>query len=178
MTVSIYCDGSAKDNGKENNAGGFGVCALVLDKSLSSGFRIDYTLGVPTIGKTNNQNELTALLKALELTQTKYKNDKCVIYSDSAYCVNIFNEWIQGWASHGWMRYGDKPVENLELIKQLWEYWKIEWNNFQVKKIPGHAGIIGNELADALATSNQAKLEEIFSKNDDLYRMANLVDRL
>lgn len=35
--------------------------------------------------------ELTALLYALELTQTKYKNEHCVIKSDSAYCVNMFN---------------------------------------------------------------------------------------
>ena len=40
---------------------------------------------------TNNRMELAALLYALELTQTKYKDEQCVIKSDSAYCVNMFN---------------------------------------------------------------------------------------
>lgn len=41
---------------------------------------------------TNNRMELVALLYALDLTQTKYKTEKCIIKSDSAYCVNMFNE--------------------------------------------------------------------------------------
>lgn len=167
--IEIYCDGSAKNNGKENNIGGFGVCVLIPDNNFPNGFRIDYTLGISTIGKTNNQNELAALLKALELTQTKYKNSECIIYSDSAYCVNIFNDWIENWAYRGWVRGGNQPIENLDLIKQLWEYRKIEWSNFQVKKVLGHAGILGNETADALATSNQAKLDKIFSENSLFY---------
>ena len=36
--------------------------------------------------------ELTAILYALELTQTKYRGEKCIIKSDSAYCVNMFND--------------------------------------------------------------------------------------
>ena len=41
---------------------------------------------------TNNRMELKGLLQALELATTKYKNDKVIIYSDSSYCVNTFNE--------------------------------------------------------------------------------------
>ena len=43
---------------------------------------------------TNNQMELIAIIKALHLASTKYKDEKVKIYSDSAYCVNICNDWI------------------------------------------------------------------------------------
>ena len=55
------------------------------------GFRIDHIMSNQVINTTNNRMELTALLYALELTQTKYKDEQCVIKSDSAYCVNMFN---------------------------------------------------------------------------------------
>lgn len=40
--IEIYCDGSAKGNGKYDNCGGAGVCVLIPDDSYPSGFRIDY----------------------------------------------------------------------------------------------------------------------------------------
>ena len=61
---------------------------------------------------TNNRMELTALIFALAATQTRYKNDKCVIKSDSAYCVNMFNDWIYNWQRNGWVRQKKQPIEN------------------------------------------------------------------
>ena len=75
---------------------------------------------------TNNRMELVAILYALELTQTKYKQEKCVIKSDSAYCVNMFNDWIYNWQRNGWVRQKNQPIENLDLVKQIWEYCKLE----------------------------------------------------
>jgi ribonuclease HI len=40
---------------------------------------------------TNNRMEIKGLISALELATTKYKNEECIIYCDSAYCVNMFN---------------------------------------------------------------------------------------
>ena len=40
---------------------------------------------------TNNRMEILGLLKALELTTKKYQKETCIIYCDSAYCVNMFN---------------------------------------------------------------------------------------
>lgn len=108
--------------------------------------------------------ELTALLCALDLTQTKYKQEKCIIKSDSAYCVNMFNQWIYNWHQNDWVRPKNQSIENLDLVKQIWEYCKLEWPSFTVEKVPGHSGLLGNEIADALATKNDKKLEEIFQE--------------
>lgn len=154
--IEIYCDGSARNNGKENNCGGWGL-AIFKNETLINYF------GEQVENTTNNRMELIALLKALEISQ-KNKDEEVIIYSDSAYCVNIFNEWIWGWAAKNWIRANNKPIENLDLIKQLWKYRNIEWENFQIKKISGHTGIIGNEIADAVATQNENKLKTIFKK--------------
>ena len=176
MKVEIYTDGSAKNNGAKENSGGWGVVGLIEDQSCKSGFRIDYTISKQEENTTNNRMELTALIFALAATQTRYKNNKCVIKSDSAYCVNMFNDWIYNWQRNGWVRQKNQPIENLDLVKQIWEYCKLEWPNFTVEKIKGHNGLLGNEIADLLATNQLDKLAEFFKKNDIIYDFLENID--
>ena len=157
--IEIYTDGSAKNNGAKNNCGGAGICVMSAGK-------VRLTASHQEDNVTNNQMELKGLLYALHLAQTLYSYDLCVIKCDSAYCVNIFNSWINSWYQHGWTRGGNKPIENLDLIKQLWEYKQINYPNFRVEKVAGHMGLLGNEIADACATADRAKLDKIFLEND------------
>lgn len=157
--IEIYTDGSAKNNGAKNNCGGAGICVISAGK-------VRLTASHQEDNVTNNQMELKGLLYALHLAQTLYSYDLCVIKCDSAYCVNIFNSWIDSWHQHGWTRGGNKPIENLDLIKQLWEYKQINYPNFRVEKVVGHMGLLGNEIADACATADRAKLDKIFLEND------------
>ena len=115
MKVELYVDGSARKNGD----GGWGVVGLIEDSSYKNGFRLDYTLSKQEENVTNNRMELTALISALTATQTRYKNDKCIIKSDSAYCVNMFNDWIYNWQHNGWVRQKNQSIENLDLVKQI-----------------------------------------------------------
>ena len=109
---------------------------------------------------TNNRMELRAMLETIALA-AKHSNIWYNIYSDSAYVVNICNDWIFTWAAKGWKRSKDQPIENLDLIQELYMYLKQPFVNFSIHKIPGHANILGNELADALATNNINKLDKI-----------------
>lgn len=155
--VNIYCDGSSRGN---PGLGGFGIAVVENDTYIDL-----YSKQYENI--TNNQAELKALLFALGLATTKYNLDKVTIYSDSAYTVNLFNNWIFMWAQNGWLTANKEPIKNKELVLQLYEFAKRDFPNFYVIKISGHSGIIGNELADAAATFNQAKLEKIFLENKD-----------
>lgn len=155
--VNIYCDGSSRGN---PGLGGFGIAVVENDTYIDL-----YSKQYENI--TNNQAELKALLFALGLATTKYNLDKVTIYSDSAYTVNLFNNWIFMWAQNGWLTANKEPIKNKELVLQLYEFAKRDFPNFYVTKISGHSGIIGNELADAAATFNQAKLEKIFLENKD-----------
>lgn len=155
--INIYCDGSSRGN---PGLGGFGI-AVIENNTYIDLYSKQYE------NVTNNQAELKALLFALGLATTKYNLDRVTIYSDSAYTVNLFNNWIFMWAQNGWLTTNKEPIKNKELVLQLYEFAKKDFPNFYVTKISGHSGIIGNELADAAATSNQAKLEKIFLENKD-----------
>lgn len=74
-----------------------------------------------------------------------------VVYSDSMYCVNSFTNWIKGWKANGWVRSGNKPLENLDLIKE-WDRLCNEGYQIDLRYIKGHSGEIWNEIADKLAT--------------------------
>ena len=160
--VNLFTDGSCRGNGKENSSGGYGVVAFRNDK-------VDYMHGELAENTTNNREELKALIHALELTQTKYRDNICNIHSDSAYVVNMCNEWIWSWHSRGWLRAGNKPIENLDLVQTIYKYLTIEFHNFTIYKIKGHAGHIGNEIADALATNDEAKLAKLKKDNENLF---------
>ena len=115
---------------------------------------------------TNNRMELEAILVALNSIQLLYKQEKCIIYSDSAYCVNICNQWIQNWAKNNWIRGKNEEIKNLDIIQEIYKYINVDFPNFVIKKCAGHSNIIGNELADALASDNQAKFKTILKENN------------
>lgn len=157
--IKMYCDGSSKDNGKENNTGGYGL-VIFRDNTLI------YHYGEQCIDTTNNREELKALIHALKLSQTAFKDEVCVIYSDSAYVVNMCNEWIRNWARNNWLNSKKVTVENVDLVKQIYNYIILDFPNFQITKVPGHSGVLGNELADAMATNNQAKFDKFLKTYD------------
>ena len=160
--IKMFCDGSAKDNGKENNIGGYSL-VIFRDDTLI------YHHGEQCIDTTNNREELKALIHALKLSQTTFKDEVCVIYSDSAYVVNMCNEWIRNWARNNWLNSKKVTVENVDLVKQIYNYIILDFPNFQITKVPGHSGVLGNELADAMATNNQAKFDKFLKTYDVIH---------
>ena len=55
------------------------------------------------------------------------------------------------WARNNWLKSDNKVPENLELIQAYYD-WYNKGYRINLKKIKGHSGIEGNELADKLAT--------------------------
>jgi ribonuclease HI len=99
---------------------------------------------------TNNRMELTALIEAYRMLDTDSTE---TIWSDSTLCVKTVNEWAQGWERQGWKR-KTGPVENLDLVKPLYELSKAH-PNVKLRWLKGHAGERWNERADVLATAYQ-----------------------
>jgi ribonuclease HI len=144
----IYTDGSCLGNGKAANSGGFGVVVLDKDKNLV------YTYNKSCENTTNNREELKAILYAFFNYGVKDNGGFTqvpVVYSDSSYCVNTFNEWMFNWAKNGWINSSKKKPENLDLIIEYYN-WYQKGYRIDLRKIKGHAGHEWNELADQLAT--------------------------
>ena len=150
----FYCDGSTRGKNQKgvDNIGGWGaVCFNVLDSvewELES-FDCDTTEGT-----TNNREELKAMIYCMSTILNSYPDEQCTIYSDSAYVVNMVNNWIDVWALNEWKNSKKQIVENLDLVKEIYELMQQTFLGFDVRKCDGHQGELGNELADALATGN------------------------
>lgn len=140
-----YTDGACSKNGTAQATGGFGVVEIDDDDNLIWQFQNSKS---PT---TNNEMELMAILTALKHISSKIENNtflKPVIYSDSAYCVNLINSWMYSWEKNGWKRPKNQEVKNLEIIKQIYELAHLA----DIRKISGHSGVKWNEYVDGLAT--------------------------
>ena len=125
----IYTDGSClKNPGK----GGWAFAIFKNNKllQLGSGANSD---------TTNNRMELTAIIKALELTN--FKNID--IYSDSQWCINC--------AKNIW-----KKKANLDLWEEFHKYSKTKKIVFHWVK--GHSGNKYNDFVDKLAFKEASQI--------------------
>lgn len=141
MTITVAVDGSSL-----GNPGATGWCWFVNEKCWAAG---GWTPG------TNNQGELTALLELLQVTADI--NEDLLVLADSQYVINIMTKWRHGWKSKGWKRKGNKPIENLEIIKSLDK--AITGRSVRFEWVRGHAGHPLNEAADSRARGYASAIE-------------------
>lgn len=124
------CDGSCL-----SNPGRGGWCYIVIKDSkkiIKSGYAKE---------STNNIMELTALINCIKSENVD------VIYSDSAYVVNGFNEWMHSWAKKQWCNSSKKEIKNIELWKELFSLYSTK---LTVKWIKGHALLKHNDPLEPL----------------------------
>ncbi len=142
--ISIYVDGSCRGN---PGPGGYGV--VVCEHNWGAppeDYKVLYAHQERCDKTTNNREEMKAIIYALKV----YGPFEPTICSDSAYCVNTFTKWMDGWKRNGWRRAKNQPVENLDLVQ---EYDKLKQKfHCDLIKVSGHSGNFWNELADQLAT--------------------------
>lgn len=141
----IYTDGSSHPN---PGPGGFGL--VVLDNSEN----LVYTYSKQCADTTNNREELKAILYAFLNHGVKLDDwniDVPIVYSDSNYCIQTFNDWMFNWARNGWIKSDKKTPENLDLIQAYYD-WYQKGYRIDLRKVKGHAGHKWNEMADGLAT--------------------------
>ena len=145
---TYYTDGAAtmvNRNGKYlRQAGGWAFICLKDGEEISS-----QSGGCPLT--TNNEMELYAIYASiLDYLEIANDDDSLVICSDSAYCINIFKSWAHGWQKRGWRKSDGKPIQNLEIIKAIWELMSgVEDINF--RKVKSHSRDRLNNKVDKLA---------------------------
>lgn len=160
----IYTDGSAHPN---PGPGGFGVIVLDNHKNLLYTYNKQFEENV-----TNNQMEIKAILYTflnfgVNINNNDFTNDIPVVYSDSNYCIQTFNQWMFNWANKGWVKSDNKIPENLELIKAYYD-WYQKGYRIDLRKVKGHNGVKWNEIVDQLATGKISS-EEVMKKYGENY---------
>ena len=79
----------------------------------------------------------------------KYAGEEgCEIHTDSEFWRKVLLEWAPKWAENGWKKKNGQ-IKNLTLVKAVYAYYlkyrpKLIWTK-------GHAGTVGNEMADEFA---------------------------
>ena len=144
IPIEIYTDGSCKKIGKYLTFGGWAFIVIQDGKII-------YKEAGGVTNTTNQRMELQAVIEALKYAYSIRRNvEKVIIYSDSAYIINCYNqEWYTNWLNNNWFTSTNKPVSNRDLWEQIIPFFDNFWYTF--KKIPGHAGVLWNEVCDEMA---------------------------
>ncbi|MEA2103407.1 MAG: ribonuclease HI [Candidatus Cloacimonadota bacterium] len=139
--IKIFTDGACSGN---PGPGGWGAILKHNDHSKRiSGY---------SPKTTNNQMELTAVIKALEKLKESCDIE---IYSDSKYVIQGMSAWIFSWKKRGWKNSKKETVKNMDLWKKLDKLsnkHNVKWN-----WVKGHDGHPENEECDKLARSEIEK---------------------
>lgn len=158
--LRIYTDGSSLGNGALGAVAGVGVYF---------GPRHPKNLSEPLSGtrQTNQRAELTAVLRALQLSP---RNRRIEIYTDSNYSIKCVTEWFLKWRENGWLNSAKKPVENRDLVEKIVGMLEERHNiggartRVEFVWIKGHAGDKGNSAADELAVAGAREAKEMIAR--------------
>lgn len=115
---------------------------------------------------TNNQVELLAVLKAIELCLLEESIDKLTIITDSAYIVNCYKDSLPKWKENNWKRVDNKEIIHLEEWVRLDNLTNTLTNRgtaLTIQWVKGHGDNYGNYLADLYSSigSNCANLNNV-----------------
>ena len=141
--IIIYTDGACSGN---PGPGGWGAVVATPEGQVTElGFKKDPT--------TNNEMELTAILKALEFIEDR--DEEVTVFTDSVYAIRGITQWIWGWMRKGWQNASGEDVKNRDVWKRLAKVvgdrkkkGEIHWRFSR-----GHVGTPGNERCDEIAVS-------------------------
>ena len=128
--IRIYTDGACRGN---PGPGGWGALILKDNEEIKLNGGQNVT--------TNNQMELTAVIKALNFFS---ESSEIEIFTDSKYVMDGITDYIKKWKVNGWKTASKKPVKNSDLWKQLDELsaqHSISWN-----WVKGHSVGIGKMI--------------------------------
>lgn len=152
----IYTDGSCKGNGQKDDAIGCFGYIILKDNQI-----IHKQKNTVLFGATNNMMELYGVLEALRYVHNELNaaEQDFILYCDSAYVVNAWNDWMKNWSTNGWKTAKGDTIKNFDIIYMLYEIKRDWYPKLKLIHIDGHADNIGNELIDALVQGNNAKYE-------------------
>jgi ribonuclease HI len=134
--ITVYTDGSCKDNGKYNATCGSGIW-------VSEDNPVNKVIRVPGDKQSNQIGELAAVLVTL---QTINPITPIKIITDSKYVIQGITTHLKTWEDTGWI-----GIDNAEMFKAIAYQLRRRPSPTTFKWIKGHQGHIGNEKADRLA---------------------------
>lgn len=147
--LNIFTDGSSLPHPRR---GGIGIRFVTTDTTGDEVIEDHCLLGYK--GSTNNQMELMACIKALEIACDHPMMDmvnEVWLYTDSMYVTNNIPNAMFGWQKLRWMNRSGRPIENTELWKELIRVVKRVPRRVRFQWVKGHSKNAHNKAVDKLA---------------------------
>ena len=101
---------------------------------------------------TNIRMEGLAIIAAIKDS----KGEKCEIFTDSEFWINVITKWSIAWEANGWKKKGG-VIKNLDIVQEVCPLYRD--SHAVLVWVRGHNDDPGNEMADKYA--NKARLEYI-----------------
>jgi ribonuclease HI len=169
QTIEVFTDGGCRGNP------GVGAYAAIL-KDEATG-QVLFKLGDYKEQTTNQEMEVSAVLLAISLITAMSRSGRKYIYkmySDSEYCVNAFNDWLDGWVLSGKI----KQKAHNRLWQQI-DTFKRELKSLGISvsmvHVRGHADNQGNNEVDKLVNRlmDEGRVYNLILTNPDIRYLAS-----
>jgi ribonuclease HI len=147
--LNIFTDGSSLPHPRR---GGIGIRFVTTDAAGEEVIEDHCLPGYK--GATNNQMELMACIKALQIACDHPMVDavnEVWLYTDSMYVTDNVPNAMFGWHKSRWMNRSGRPIENAELWKQLVQTIKGVPHRIRFQWVKGHSKNTHNKAVDKLA---------------------------
>ncbi|KAG9393265.1 RNase H [Carpediemonas membranifera] len=153
----IFTDGGSKPN---PGPGGFGTIIMSMSESViqvGKGFKFT----------TNNRMELRGVIHGLKRVNP---HSNVAVLTDSMYVVDSINKgWLRSWRSRAWMPKDGKKIKNPDLWDKVLYYIDNHRGDLVFAHVKAHAGILGNEAVDKLATAARERANGREDRGYDAY---------
>jgi ribonuclease HI len=152
--LDIFTDGACTKNGFKGARAAYSVVFWNLEENP---FGIANLVPEGEM-QTNQRAELRGLSLAFEEIQRRGIKGPLTIWTDSEYGRKCIQEWGPQWKVRGWKRVaGSKPLEHLDLLKPMIEFYESSQHFILLKHVKAHTHkkefpYCGNEMADRMAT--------------------------
>jgi ribonuclease HI len=147
--INIYIDGSCSNNGYKTAKAGYAV--YFGENNPKNEYNV-------VKGKqTNNTGEITAFIRAIELSQDDIEGGvKINIYTDSEYVIKCVTTYGDKLKLCNWQSRKGKVIPNLELVRKAYELYNEFKDKIKIYHVKAHTDgddeqSKGNREADRLA---------------------------
>lgn len=150
--INLWTDGGFRSS---TNISGWAYAGYIGDDTKSP-----ITNKGAAEGYTNQQMEMTAVIKALDSIPFEMLEEYPIkVHTDSAYICNCFKDkWWVKWIMNDWKNSKGKDVAN----KEYWECIIDFYNSYDIEfvKVKGHSNNEMNNLADKLVNEAMDEYEK------------------
>ena len=138
----IYCEGVCESNPGKSGSG----ISVYRESKLSELYYGAYNPKAASKGAA-----LNALYQAMLVAKQTSYGKKVQIFSNSKYAINCITDRAYFWKKNGWNKKKIGKIQNLEIIREIYEVYELIKHRVAISYVKAHVGIEGNELADRMA---------------------------